>query len=359
MVALAALFGGLVGGIVVAYADGGDSSSASPGPTITAATGGVTPRGGSADVARIARVVLPSVVSIDISTPTVQATGSGIVWSNNGYILTNNHVVADAASGGTITVVFADESKHTATIVGRDPTSDLAVIKVAGVGNLRPAVLGRSASLVVGDPVVAIGSPLGLAGTVTAGIVSALHRPVRAGGETGDSTAVIDAIQTDAAINPGNSGGPLVDARGQVIGIDSAIATLNGGLGSSGQSGSIGLGFAIPIDEAKRIAGQLISGGRVTHPVIGVRAQDADVSGTSGRTGAMVVSVVAGGPAEKAGLRKGDVIVDIDGTPIDGVDQLIVAIREHGIGDKVTVTFLRGGQRRSVRVTLADDTTTH
>ena len=323
------------------------------------ASGGDTPTGGTADVVAVARVVLPSVVSIEIRSAAEAGTGSGIVLSRDGYILTNNHVVAAAAGGGTIRVSLGDGSVLSAKTVGRDPTSDLAVVKVAGATNLRPATLGRSASLVVGDPVVAIGSPLGLAGTVTSGIVSALHRPVRAGGGGGDTTAVIDAIQTDAAINPGNSGGPLVDAKGQVVGINSAIATLGGsGVGAPGgqQSGNIGLGFSIPIDEARRVASQLIDSGHATHPVIGVRAEDAD-SGQAAPThaGARVVAVVAGGPADRAGIRSGDVITKVGGQRIGGIDELIVAVREHAIGDKVRVSFSRGGSTHRVAVTLADD----
>ncbi|MFL6138538.1 MAG: S1C family serine protease [Frankiaceae bacterium] len=353
---LSALLGGLVGGTIVSALDEGSGvAGSSAQPVVVAPIGGDAPHGGIADVAAVARAVLPSVVSIEISTPSGEATGSGVIWSSDGYVLTNNHVVAGAAGGGTITVVFPNERSTSARIVGRDPTSDLAVIKVSGVGGLRPVTLGRSGSLTVGDPVVAIGSPLGLAGTVTSGIVSALHRPVRAGGEQSDSTAVIDAIQTDAAINPGNSGGPLVDARGQVVGIDSAIATLGAsGLGGTGQSGSIGLGFAIPIDEARAVAQQLIRSGHAVHPIIGVRAQDAQGTSTAAR-GARVAEIIAGGPADRAGLRTGDVIVSVGGHAIDGVDQLIVEVRQHQIGDRVSVVFVRDGRRHAVQLTLADD----
>jgi putative serine protease PepD len=245
-----------------------------------------------------------------------------------------------------------------ARIVGRDPLSDLAVLKVNGVAGLRAAALGSSGSLVVGDPVVAIGSPLGLAGTVTAGIVSATDRPVRAGRQDADTQAVINAIQTDAAINPGNSGGPLVDMQGRVIGVNSAIATL-GGLGLGGQGGNIGLGFAIPIDQARSIAEELIRTGKATHPVIGVQAQTETDSQqpVAGRAGALVRAVVAGGPAERAGIQPGDLIVAINGARVSSVDDLIVEIRKARVGESVEVTYVRGGAHRRAKVTLVSDDT--
>jgi putative serine protease PepD len=301
--------------------------------------------------------VLPSVVSIQIKTNGGGGdTGSGFVIRKDGYILTNNHVIASAVDGGgTITVTFNDGSTASGRVVGADPTSDLAVVKVNRT-DLKPAALGSSSSLQVGDPVLAIGSPLGLSGTVTSGIVSALNRPVRTtqeqtnpfGNSSGDAT-VINAIQTDAAINPGNSGGPLVDAAGQVVGITSAIASLGS---SGGQSGNIGVGFAIPIDQARGIADQLIASGHATHTVLGVSI--ADVTTADGTDRVLIRSVQSGGPADKAGLRAGDAILAVNGTPITSSDGLIATTRSHKAGDKVSVTVVRDGKRQTVSVTLAD-----
>ncbi len=306
-------------------------------------------------VAGIAARVLKSVVNISVETGTSGGTGSGVVLRADGYVLTNNHVVADGA-GGTITVSFNGGGlvDRSATIVGRDPETDLAVIKVAGVRNLVPADLGTSSGLVVGDPVIAIGSPLGLAGTVTAGIISALNRTVRVPSEsgTGEATPLFNAIQTDAAINPGNSGGALVDGAGRVIGINSAIATL-GSSGTDTQSGSIGVGFAIPVDEARSIAEQLIRTGKATHPAIGVSAATVGADG-NGPRGAKLSTVLPGGSAQKAGLKANDVITKLDGKAVDSVDQLIVILRTFKVGDTITVTYLRGGAGRTARLVLQD-----
>ncbi|MCW2600494.1 MAG: putative serine protease PepD [Frankiales bacterium] len=308
-------------------------------------------------VAGIAARVLKSVVSISVQSSAGGATGSGVVVRSDGYVLTNNHVVAEGASGGgTITVSFngAGAVDLPASIVGRDPETDLAVIKVRGAHALTPAALGSSSGLVVGDPVVAIGSPLGLAGTVTSGIISALNRTVRVPSETGTTPAspLFNAIQTDAAINPGNSGGPLVDGAGRVIGINSAIATL-GSTGVDTQTGSIGVGFAIPVDEARSIAEQLIRTGKATHPAIGVSAATVGADGNGAR-GAKLSSVLAGGPAEKAGLKPGDIITRLDGMAVDSVDQLIVILRTFHVGDTITVAYLRSGSARTARLVLQD-----
>ena len=309
-------------------------------------------------VAGIAGRLVPSVVMIKVSNGTEGGAGTGFIV-RGGYIVTNNHVVAPAVNGGSMQVVFNDGHTTTATIVGHDPTSDIAVIKPGTLGN-RPALnLGNSDDLAVGDPVIAIGSPLGLAGTVTTGIVSALNRPVSTTGEGGES-AYINAVQTDAAINPGNSGGPLVDSKGSVIGVNSAIATLGDqALGSDKQqSGSIGLGFAIPSNQVKRVAEQLINGGKATHPVIGACI---DMTYTGG--GARIASddttaqckggtVVAGGPAQQAGLKPGDVITSFDGKTITGADELIVAIRGKTPGDKVQIVYTRGGKSTTVQLTI-------
>jgi len=311
-------------------------------------------------VAGIAARVLKSVVSISVESGATAGTGSGVVLRSDGYVLTNNHVVAAAADGGTLTVSFngAGEVDLPADIVGRDPETDLAVIKVRlGRHSLTPATLGSSSDLVVGDPVVAIGSPLGLAGTVTSGIISALNRTVRVPGEDGMSagTPLFNAIQTDAAINPGNSGGALVDIAGRVIGINSAIATL-GAIGGESQAGSIGVGFAIPVDEARSIAEQLIRNGRATHPAIGVSAATVGADG-NGPRGAKLREVLRGGAAAKAGLRAGDVITRLDGKPVTSVDSLIITLRAYQVGDRITVTYLRGSSTRTARLVLQDKMT--
>jgi putative serine protease PepD len=307
----------------------------------------------AASVAGVAARILPSVVSIEVRTKTGGDTGSGIVISPAGYILTNNHVIAAAADGsGKLSVVFADEKRVSATIVGRDTVSDLAVVRVSNVHGLRAATLGSSDELRVGDSVVAVGSPLGLAGTVTSGIVSALDRPVEADDAQGTSQDVIDAIQTDAAINPGNSGGPLVDLAGRVVGVNSAIATLSGGSAFAGsQGGSIGLGFAIPIDEAKRIARQLITLGYSTHAIIGVQL-DGSYTGNGARVGTRSQAVTAGGPAARGGIHGGDVIIAIDGHRVTDADELIVEIRRRLPGEQVTLTYLRDGARHTTDVVL-------
>jgi putative serine protease PepD len=311
----------------------------------------------ASSVAGIAARVLKSVVSISVQTAAGGGTGSGVVLRSDGYVLTNNHVVADAAGGGLITVSFngAGQVDLPASIVGRDPETDLAVIKVRGGHSLTPASLGSSSDLVVGDPVVAIGSPLGLAGTVTSGIISALNRTVRVPSENSNepATPLFNAIQTDAAINPGNSGGALVDSAGRVIGINSAIATLGGSGSTDTQAGSIGVGFAIPVDEARSIAEQLIRTGKATHPAIGVAASTVGADG-NGPRGAKLSSVQPGGSAQKAGLVAGDVITKLDGKPVESVDQLIVLLRSFRVGDTISVTFLRSGATKTSRLVLQD-----
>jgi putative serine protease PepD len=258
-------------------------------------------------------------------------------------------------SGGQLSVVLPDKSTVSATVVGHpDPVDDIAIIKVSGHHVLTPAVLGNSDDVNVGDPVIAVGSPLGLAGTVTSGIISAINRPVEAGGEQGIPNDVIDAIQTDAAINPGNSGGPLVNAQGAVIGVNSAIASLSTDGISGQQSGSIGLGFAIPIDEAKRIAGQIITQGYSTHAIIGV-SLDQNFSGSGARVSAQGKgpAVESNGPAAKAGIRSGDVIVAVNGQKVTTADELIVAVRRHAPGQRLTITYERGGQTKTVTVVLS------
>jgi putative serine protease PepD len=303
-------------------------------------------------IAGVAAAVLPSVVQIKVETATGGGTGSGFVLDDDGFIVTNNHVVSGAGSSG-VSVSFSDGTTAQARVIGTSSSYDLAVLKVAAKG-LDPLPLGNSDSVVVGDPVIAIGSPLGLSGTVTSGIVSAKDRPVTAGDRGGDDSAYINAIQTDAAINPGNSGGPLVNLDGEVVGVNSAIATVGGIL--DGQSGNIGVGFAIPINQARRTVEQLIDTGEAQFPIIG-----ASLDGTYDGEGARIASsaapngtqpLVPGGPAERAGLQPGDVIVAIDDKPVNDSSELIVAIRSRSPGDTVTLTVRRDNDEQRIEVTL-------
>ena len=283
-------------------------------------------------IASIAEKVSPSVVKIEATGATESGTGTGFVLTEDGYILTNNHVASVGdGQGGSLTVVFSDGTKEKATLVGASQQYDLAVLKVNKTG-LTKVEIGDSSKVHVGDTAIAFGSPLGLEGTVTSGIISALNRPVTTGGDTG-APSYIDAIQTDAPINPGNSGGPLVNAAGQVIGINSAIASLGAATGQ--QSGSIGLGFAIPIDTASRVANEIIKTGSAQTPVIGVSI-DSQYTGD----GAKVSSVTTGGAAEKAGIKVGDVVTQVNDTRITDGTGLIVAVRNEAPGDKVTVKAL-------------------
>jgi S1-C subfamily serine protease len=302
-------------------------------------------------VAGIAKRVSPAVVSLEVQAGTTGDVGSGVVIDAKGYILTNNHVISAAAqgTGGQITAVFSSGARVSASIVGRDPVTDLAVLKVNAT-DLTVLQPGTSAGLEPGDAVIAIGSPLGLAGTVTSGIVSALHRPVTAQGEDGGPTVVYDAIQTDAAINPGNSGGALVDSSGALVGINSAIQTFGGSDSSGG--GSIGLGFAIPIDEARKIAQDLIQTGQVKHADLGVNTRSVSANTSEG---AQVVNVTTGGAAAAAGIIEGDVITSVDNRSIGSSTELQVVVLDHDPGQTVTVKFARQGQEHSVRVTLKSD----
>jgi putative serine protease PepD len=347
-VVLAALLAGLLGGglaaaAVVGLDDGGDTSVSAPETVDKLPTSGSAeplPAGNSSVVA-VADRTLPSVVQIKVSGANGESgTGSGFVLDERGHVVTNNHVVEVASEEGRITVVFQDGSERRAEIVGRSPSYDIAVIKVNSKGLVATA-LGRSSSLQVGQTVVAVGSPLGLSSTVTSGIVSALERPVTTG--SSDANSYISAIQTDAAINPGNSGGPLVDMRGRVVGVNTAIAQV-GALG--GQSGNIGVGFAVPIDQVQRTAAQILADGEARYPVIG-----ASVNTTESR-GATVSDVTDGGPAQTAGLRPGDVVIEVDGVAIEDGTQLIVAIRSYQPGDTITLTYERNGDRLRVDVVL-------
>ncbi|GAA1255084.1 hypothetical protein GCM10009677_01130 [Sphaerisporangium rubeum] len=352
--ALAAVaVGGGVTGALVTGAANGTPAAASPIMRPASNAAGAT-------VADVARAVQPSVVSILVTGAQGQAEGSGVILSADGLILTNNHVVAGAGQGGQVQVNFSDGKNAAATIVGTDPATDLAVIKAQDVSGLTKATLGDSDKLNVGDAVLAIGSPLGLEGSVTAGIVSALDRTVSVGGEQSQQqpglppgwgrqqqqsapTTIGGAIQTDAAINPGNSGGALVDSSGQVVGINSAIAT-NGG------DGNIGVGFAIPINTARQVADQLIKSGKATHAYLGVNLADP----TGNTEGAVVASVQDGSPAARAGLREGDLITKIDGTQVTAADTVVGRIRSMTPGTKITLTYVRGGDSATATVTLAE-----
>ena len=302
------------------------------------------PPGETTSTVEVARRILPSTVMIEVGSGNGTGTGSGFVLDQQGHVMTNNHVVAEAANGSKIRVVFSDGRETSATLVGRSPSYDLAVIKVKADDRLRPVSLGDSRSAEVGAPVVAVGSPLGLPGTVTQGIVSALDRPVTVNesGSADAPTAYIDGIQTDASINPGNSGGPLVDAGARVIGVNSAILTLSSG---QGQSGNIGIGFAIPVNQARTIGDLLVRDGRATYPVVGAQLRE-----TAG--GVELESVEAGGAARKAGLRAGDRVSSVDGRPVETREELVVVIRTHRPGDKVTFGYTRGSDRREVELTL-------
>jgi putative serine protease PepD len=340
-----ALLIGAAGGLAGRLTAEGAASLTEPGATLTPLTEArERPPGSVADIA--ARVV-PTVVSIEVRVGDQGGTGSGVVIDAAGFVLTNNHVVAPAAEveGAQIETVFSDGTRTPAGIVGRDPKTDLAVLRV-GVVNPVVARIGSSAGLAVGDGVLAIGSPLGLAGTVTEGIVSAVDRPVRLD-DSGGAPAVIDAVQTDAAINPGNSGGPLVDATGAVVGINTAISSLG-----AGETGSIGLGFAIPIDDARVIAEELIRTGAMRHAELGVNARSVEDDTSSG---AQVENVQGGGPAEAAGILVGDVIVVLGERTIAGADELEVAVREYEPGSTVPVQLVREGRPLTVSVVLSSD----
>ncbi|WP_242676911.1 trypsin-like peptidase domain-containing protein [Rhodococcus sp. ABRD24] len=339
-----ALVIGLVGGLVGSAVTSDRGALTSERVTLSQSGGDVdAPQG---QIAAVAGAVLPAVVSVQVALGEQSGTGSGVVVDGAGYIVTNNHVISMAAAkpdAATIRVTFSDGTKVPARIVGRDTKTDLAVLETE-VDNLTVAQLGSSADVRVGQDVVAVGSPLGLNKTVTRGIVSALNRPVRLTGEGTDTDAVIDAVQTDAAINPGNSGGPLVDMEGRVIGINSAIRSESGG--------SVGLGFAIPIDDVTAVAQELIRNGVMHHPEIGVNARTVINDVTSG---AEVANVQSGSPAQKAGVAEGDVIVKVGDRSVSSADELVVAVHDQKVGAPVTVQLIRSGRPVDVQVTPTSD----
>jgi putative serine protease PepD len=360
VVATAAVLGGAAGvGGAAAWSALDDSSSAG-GATPTTSKVVDTPAADApkGSVEQVASKVLPSVVKIDVSGPQGSGSGSGIILSSDGTILTNNHVVALAGSSGSLTVSFNDGSTAKATVLGKDPLTDTAVIKAQGVSGLTPATIGRSSSLQVGQSVVAIGSPFGLDSTVTSGIVSALDRPVDVGTDGHGNSTTYPAIQTDAAINPGNSGGPLVDLDGDVVGIDSAIRTASSSSPGS-EAGSIGLGFAIPIDEVLPIIHQMINGQTPTHARLGISVSDATSKQNPNITvGAEVQDVTSGSTASDAGLTRGDVITKVDDHLITGADSLVATIRSYRPGQKVHLTYEQDGATKTVTLELDSDAAT-
>ncbi|MFJ9725581.1 trypsin-like peptidase domain-containing protein [Streptomyces sp. NPDC101209] len=349
-----ALVAGSVGGVIGAYLERNGGVGA-----VELPQAGKEPAGRAPDsVAGIAARALPSVVTLHVTGAEESGTGTGFVLDGLGHILTNNHVVEPAGSGGRITVTFNSGDTAKATVVGRDSGYDLAVVKVSGVSGLKPMPLGNSDNVQVGDPVVAIGAPFDLAGTVTSGIISAKERPITAGGDSADGTDVsyVDALQTDAPINPGNSGGPLLDSQARVIGINSAIRSADDGSDSgSGQAGSIGLGFAIPVNQAKRVAEELINTGHATHPVIGVTL-DMSYTGDGARVGTKASgggsAVTRGGPGDKAGIEPGDVITAVDGQRVHSGEELIVKTRAHRPGDRLELTLRRDGKEKTISLVL-------
>lgn len=354
----AVLAGGITG-LVVGNTVGGDSSASPSGTGSGPGEGAVNdgpdnalnepaadaPPAPEGSVEHVADAVLPAVVSIQVSTGTMMGEGSGSIISEDGYVLTNHHVVDGSQDGGDIQVTLNDGTRMAADFVASDAATDIGVIKIRDASGLPTIRFGDSEQLNVGQQVVAIGAPLGLSGTVTSGIVSALDRPVRAS-QGGGESSLIDAIQTDAPINPGNSGGPLVDMDGNLIGMNSVIAT------SSSESGSIGLGFAIPSNFANRVATQLIEEGAAYHPMLGVT-----VDGRDPIAGALIDEVIPGGPGDVAGLQAGDVVIRLDDRLIDTADALVAAVRSQDFGDQVTLEVLdpESGEIRSVEVTLSSE----
>ncbi len=341
VIVISLVFGGTAGGalgyLAADFSNGVSNSTSQVSETSKPVA--ITPA--TETVSQIVQNVKPSVVSIKAEGNSGSGTGSGFIYREDGYIVTNNHVAAPAINGGKLTVYLEDKTSFEAKLVGRNASYDLAVLKIDATG-LKPVNIGDSSAINVGDLTVAFGSPLGLTGTVTSGIVSALNRPVTAGGA--DDQSFISAIQTDAAINPGNSGGPLVNGQGQVIGVNSAIATL----GNGPQSGSIGLGFAIPINQAQRVITEIIQSGKSSTPIAGI-----SIDSTYDGVGAKIAEVVADGPAASTDLKVGDIVTKINGEAVEDSTELIVAIRRNNPGDTIVLTVKNtAGNEREVSVVL-------
>jgi putative serine protease PepD len=335
--AVALVVGGVVGGVIVAATDTGSASSSD-----------------ACSATTVAHKVLPSVVTIAVRSGSGGGTGSGEFISASGDILTNNHVIASAAIGGSIQVLLSDGTTADASIVGRDPRTDLAVIRIRGDRSFPVVTFGSSASVEIGQHAIALGAPLGLSSTVTAGIVSALDRTVEVPADNGTVALLVSALQTDAAINPGNSGGALVDCSGRLVGVPTAGATVPNENGQS-SSGSIGLGFAIPVDFARKIADELVAHGSVTHAFFGINAVTTSAPGGGGPAngqGLFVSSVVPGGPSDAAGLRAGDVITRIDGHAASDTNQLAAITLTNKPGSRVEIRFERGGNEHTTTVVL-------
>ncbi|MEU0130343.1 trypsin-like peptidase domain-containing protein [Streptomyces sp. NPDC006289] len=359
-VAVAALVAGGVGGALGYWAaDSSDSGSSSGSTTVAASNSPKDFKREAGTVAGVAANALPSVVTIDAKSGDGEGgTGTGFVYDKEGHILTNNHVVASAADSGQLTATFSDGKKYDAEVVGRAQGYDVAVLKLKKAPDgLTPLPLGDSDKVAVGDSTIAIGAPFGLSNTVTTGIISAKDRPVASGDGSSNKNSYMSALQTDASINPGNSGGPLLDAGGAVIGINSAIQSTSGGGAGQSQAGSIGLGFAIPVNQAKNVAEQLIETGQPVYPVIGATVTMDE------KTGGAVISeegaggtpaVTPNGPAAQAGLKAGDVITKFDDTAVDSGPTLIGEIWTHKAGDKVTLTYKRDGRTATAEVTLGE-----
>ena len=341
VIVISLVFGGTAGGalgyLAADFSNGVSNSTSQVSETSKPVA--ITPA--TETVSQIVQNVKPSVVSIKAEGSSGSGTGSGFIYREDGYIVTNNHVAAPAINSGKLTVYLEDKTSFVAKLVGRNASYDLAVLKIDATG-LKPVNIGDSSAINVGDLTVAFGSPLGLTGTVTSGIVSAINRPVTAGGA--DDQSFISAIQTDAAINPGNSGGPLVNGQGQVIGVNSAIATLGNGT----QSGSIGLGFAIPINQAQRVITEIIESGKSTTPIAGI-----SIDSTYDGVGAKIAEVVADGPAASTDLKVGDIVTKINGEAVEDSTELIVAIRRNNPGDTIVLTVKNtAGNEREVSVVL-------
>ncbi|MFI2910445.1 S1C family serine protease [Streptomyces sp. PDY-4] len=346
--------GGLGGGLGYTLAKENDSNGST---TVSSSTSGGNVKRDPGTVAGVAAKALPSTVTISAESSSGEGgTGTGFVFDTQGHIVTNNHVVADAVDGGKLSATFPNGKKYDAEVVGHAQGYDVAVIKLKSApSDLKPLTLGNSDDVAVGDSTIAIGAPFGLSNTVTTGIISAMNRPVASSDGTGSQASYMSALQTDASINPGNSGGPLLDAQGNVIGINSAIqSTSNGGFGT-GQAGSIGLGFAIPINQAKYVAQELIKTGKPVYAKIGASVSLEDTTGGAkitdqGAGGSEPVD--PGGPADKAGLKPGDVIIKLDDRVIDSGPTLIGEIWTHKPGDEVTITYERGGKDHTTELTL-------